>query len=142
MRRGAKNKESLDKPTPVQQGAPNTASVTDAQTKYRNAQKRAGDAAVKAQPNPRLEEIADPMERRIEYLRAKSDRTLEEGLELQELELGVERSREINSGWTASQVHAEQTRLRENEKAVEAEEGYKHGPSSYASSVSRFDNQR
>lgn len=58
---------------------------------------------------------------RIEYLRAKTDRTVEEGLELQELELGVEKSKEVNAGQTSDQVHQEQAELRAKEEQKEAE---------------------
>lgn len=77
------------------------------------------NAAVKAQPVDPVY-VSDPKEKRIEYLRAKSDRTLEEGLELQELELGVEKSKEINAGFTSDRVHDEQMALRDKEKQAEA----------------------
>lgn len=74
-------------------------------------------ADVKGQPSdPR--EASSAKEARVQYLRAKSDRTLEEGLELQELEVGVRRSAEINAGWTSEKVHKDQEILRQNEKQV------------------------
>lgn len=90
---------------------------------YRHAQSRANNAEVKPQPNPRLEEISDPTLRRIEYLRAKSDRTLEEGLELQELELGLEKSKELNAGWTSDMVHNQQAQLRIKDDEAKRENG-------------------
>lgn len=74
----------------------------------------------------KVKPMADPStarnetERRIEELRAKTDRTLEEGLKLEELELGVRKSREINAGYTSDRVHGEQKVLRDNERKVKA----------------------
>lgn len=75
---------------------------------------------IKAQPQDPAD-VEDPIEKRIEYLRAKSDRTLEEGLELQELEVGLEKSKEINAGWTSSAVHDQQEGLRQREKNLRKE---------------------
>jgi hypothetical protein len=77
-------------------------------------------ADVKGQPGDPREEV-DPKEARIQYLRAKSDRTMEEGLELQELELGVRRSAEINAGYTSGKVHEDQKILRQNEREIREE---------------------
>lgn len=75
---------------------------------------------IKAQPQDPAD-VSDPVEKRIEYLRAKSDRTLEEGLELQELELGVEKSKEISAGWTSGAVHSQQEQLKDREKKLRKE---------------------
>lgn len=75
------------------------------------------NAEVKGQPGDPREET-EVKEARIQYLRAKSDRTLEEGLELQELELGIKKSAQLNSGWTSGKVHEDQKILRENDKEV------------------------
>jgi hypothetical protein len=109
------NKRPLDKPTPVQQGKANTSPATPAQKAWRESQTRSRNATVRPIPQDPAT-VEDPTERRIEYLRRKTDRTLDEGLELEELELGVEKSKEINAGWTSDQVRAENARLRAEEK--------------------------
>lgn len=86
---------------------------------YREAQERSREGhTVKPQPDPDWADIKDPKRKRIEYLRAKSDRTLEEGLELQELELGLEKSKEINAGYTSDRVEQEQDKLRAEEEKI------------------------
>lgn len=110
------NAQSADAPAytkPMRQDAP------DPQVNIPH-RRHSGLPDVKAQPqNPN--EVEDPKQARIEYLKAKSDRTLEEGLELQELEIGVEKSKLINAGWTSERVHEEQEKLRQREEDVNKE---------------------
>lgn len=120
---GGRSFEPTQKDEPVEQPktdkspAPKaTANITQEQADYRTSQQNANNA-VTVEPQPH-----DPSGRqykgkeRIEFLRAKSDRTLEEGLELQELELGIEESKRINAGWTSAKVHADQERLKQKEE--------------------------